>query len=297
VTADTAVGAAPARAALAGNPSDGYGGAVLAVTLSAYSARAQARLAARRSVQPSSAVIDATLDRFAREHAPRAATDDIRWSTTVPRGVGLGGSSAIVIAVLRALCALHKVTLEPPELAQLALAVEVEELGIAGGLQDRVAQAYGGLVFMDFAPASPRYEMLAPSLLPPLLLGWHGRWAGESGTVHAPLRDRFETGDQLVIEGMRQLAGLARGAREALVTGDAAAFARCVDGSFDQRQRMLALHPRHVDMVQSARAIGASVNYAGSGGAIIAVCRDDRHRDAVGRRLRGLGCDTTALRV
>jgi mevalonate kinase len=52
-----------------------------------------------------------------------------------------------------------------------------------------------------------------------------------------------------------------------------------------------------VDMVQSARAIGASVNYAGSGGAIIAVCRDDRHRDAVARRLRGLGCDTTALRV
>jgi len=32
----------------------------------------------------------------------------------------------------------------------LALAVETEDLGIAAGLQDRVAQAYQGLVFMDF---------------------------------------------------------------------------------------------------------------------------------------------------
>ena len=32
------------------------------------------------------------------------------------------------------------------------LSVEVKELGINAGLQDRVIQAYGGLVFMDFSP-------------------------------------------------------------------------------------------------------------------------------------------------
>ena len=62
----------------------------------------------------------------------------MRWRTSIPRGVGLGGSSAIVIAVLRALCALHGTELDPARMAELALAIETEDLAIAAGPQDRV---------------------------------------------------------------------------------------------------------------------------------------------------------------
>src|SRR5258705_12225860 len=41
----------PARAALAGNPSDGYGGRTLAVTLPAFAARAEVEPAARNDVE------------------------------------------------------------------------------------------------------------------------------------------------------------------------------------------------------------------------------------------------------
>ena len=239
-----ASGQAPARAALAGNPSDGYGGAVLAVTLPVYSARAQARAARALVVEPDSELVIATVGRFARELVPAAADTAVRWSTTIPRGVGLGGSSAIVIAVLRALCSLHGAALGRAELAELALAVEVEELGIAGGLQDRVTQAYADPgtsrrpepceVFMDFAPDSGGYEALDPSLLPPLLIGWRSDAAAASGTVHAPLRDRYQRGEPAVRNGMLELGTLARHARDALLRGDRAQLARCVDGSFDQ---------------------------------------------------------------
>src|SRR5512132_2136068 len=149
-----ASGKAFARAALAGNPSDGYGGAVLAACVPRLAARARATAADEPLSDPPSALVDATIARFA--HGPCA----VRWETTVPREVGLGGSSAIVTATVRALCALHGHALEPDELAEMVLAVEVEDLGIAAGPQDRYAQAHEGLVLMDFAGARPRVDHL-----------------------------------------------------------------------------------------------------------------------------------------
>ena len=161
-----ASGRALARAALAGNPSDGYGGAVLAVCVPGLAAHAEAQPAPVALSDPPSTLVDATVARFGR--GPCA----VRWTTAVPREVGLGGSSAIVTATVRALCALHGDVLAPDELAELVLAVEVDDLGIAAGPQDRYAQAHEGLVLMDFAGARPRVERLDPALLPPLYVAW-----------------------------------------------------------------------------------------------------------------------------
>src|SRR4051794_21033016 len=177
-----ASGRAFARAALAGNPSDGYGGsaprggpcrpAARAATPTAGSgapgrppsvpglaARATATAASEALSDPPSALVDATIARFGG--GPCA----VRWSTSVPREVGLGGSSAIVTATVRALCALHGRALAPAELAEMVLAVEADDLGIAAGPQDRYAQAHEGLVLMDFASARPRVQPLRPTLL------------------------------------------------------------------------------------------------------------------------------------
>jgi glucuronokinase len=292
-------GAAFARAALAGNPSDGYGGATLALTLPEHQAEVQASFDrhGQETVEPRSPLVTAALRRFMRELALRPQPTAVRWRTSIPQAVGLGGSSAIVIATLRALCELYSVDLPPAELARLALAVEVEDLGIAAGLQDRVAQAYGGLTFMDFAEAPPgqvggRYESLEPSLLPPLFVAWRADAATDSGSVHADLRARFERGEASVRRSMQELAELARLARAALLAGDEASFARCVDGSFDARRRMIALEQRHVEMIECARALGASANYTGSGGAIIGVCSDQTQRQAAIAALAAIGCAT-----
>jgi glucuronokinase len=232
--------------------------------------------------------------RFAAELDAAALATAVRWRTSVPRGVGLGGSSAIVIAVLRALCALHGIALDPAPMAELALAIEKDDLGIAAGLQDRVAQAYGGLVFMEFGGGGT-YERLAPALLPPLAVAWRADAAQDSGDVHAPLRTRLEAGDATAVAGMEELAELARAARAALIAGDHERLARAADESFDVRRRLLALDPRHVELVECARALGAGANYTGSGGAVVAVCRDQAHAGTVVRALAELGCGTLAL--
>ena len=285
---------APARAALAGNPSDGYGGAVLAVALERFAARASVRFAEHLTITPHSELIEATIRRFGRVHDSRALRTAVSWETTIPRSVGLGGSSAIIIATLRALCDLHGVSLGRVELARCALAVETEELGIAAGLQDRVAQSFGGLTFMEFAGAG-RFEALPADLLPPIVVAWRMETAGGSGTVHADLRERHARGEPGVIAAMDELAGCARAARDALIGGDHAAFARCVDSAYDARRRLMPLDPRHVEMVVCARAHDAAANYTGSGGAVVAVCRDGAHRDTVADALHRIGCECDVM--
>jgi galactokinase/mevalonate kinase-like predicted kinase len=236
---------------------------------------------------PPSELVQAAIRRFARLY-PAALQSRVRWQTTIPQGVGLGGSSAIVIATLRALCTRHRVSLSEPRLAAMALAVETEDLGIAAGLQDRVAQAYGGLTFMEFS--QERYERLDPALLPPLVVAWRTQTAEHSGRVHGDLRSRFERGEDGVRRGMAELADLARAARAALIAGDHETFSACVDGSFDVRAGMLALDPGHVEMIEAARRAGAAANYTGSGGAIVSVCRDEPHRARVRQALADAGC-------
>jgi hypothetical protein len=70
-------GLAFARAALAGNPSDAYGGAVLAFTIGNRHAEAVAAAAAGLSVGPPSALVEATVRRFARELQPAAISSAI----------------------------------------------------------------------------------------------------------------------------------------------------------------------------------------------------------------------------
>lgn len=286
-----AEGRACARTALVGNPADGYGGAMLAMELPALGARAIATGAGGGAITPESELIAATVARFARELEPEAASTDVAWETAIPRSVGLGGSSALVIAVARALCTVHGVALEPMALASFAHAVERVDLGIAGGRQDQVVQAYGGLVFMDFAEPDVRCQSLDPDLLPPLVVAWRPRTAEDSGIVHAGLRGRYEAGDPIVLDAMRALTGYARDARTALLAGDRVTFARCVDATFDARRRILGLDPHHAEMVEIARAAGATANYTGSGGAIVAVCESDTHRERVARALEAASCE------
>jgi glucuronokinase len=255
-------GSAHARAALAGNPSDGFGGAVLACCIGELRAWASAEHATEAKSDPPSALVDAAMARFGR--GPCA----VRWGTDVPREVGLGGSSAIVTAAVRALCALHGQALAAGELAEMVLAVEVEDLGIAAGPQDRYAQAHGGLLLMDFAGPEPRVERLDPALLPPLYLAWRTDAAETSHAVHGGLRERAAELDR-------------------------ASFAAALDASFDEREALLELDPRHVAMVHAAREAGASANYAGSGGAIVGTL-PAAGPEPVAQALTSLGCEVIA---
>ena len=278
-------GRAFARAALAGNPSDGYGGRTLAVVIREFAAEAVVRQAAETRFTG----LDDGGEPLLRASGPV----EIACTTTVPREVGLAGSSAIVIAALRALGA---GSLPPDELARMALAVENEDLGIAAGLQDRLVQAHEGLLFMDFGQGGG-VEVLDPSLLPPLYVAWRADAAAPSGRVHGDLRARWSQGDPELRAAMAKLASHARDARDALVARDVEAFAAAVDGSLDVRRRIMPVDERVLRMAAIARAHGACANSAGSGGAIVGALRDPDAWPALAAAFDSEGCQRTLTRI
>lgn len=264
-------GEAAARAALAGNPSDGFGGAVLAVTLAGWSARVDVAPARRDVVDPAAAapLVRAALARWRRRRGrdePVAAV--VR--TGIPRQAGLAGSSAIVVATLRALGAACEAPLGPGALAHEALAAEVDELGLAAGPQDRVVQSHGGLLLMDFADGW-RHERLPVERLPPLLVAHRRRPSRPSTATHRLLGGDHEALAPL----MGRLADTARRAAGALEKGDHATFGACLDASLDLRREAMPLDRAEEAGVLLARGHGAAANYAGSGGAVVATVPDD----------------------
>lgn len=62
-----------------------------------------------------------------------------------PKGAGLGGSSALLIAFIRTLCLLGRKKMSDMEMLRLAQNIEARHLGIPTGVQDYIAALNGGV--------------------------------------------------------------------------------------------------------------------------------------------------------
>lgn len=221
----------------------------------------------------------------------------LRYDTDIPRQVGLGGSSAIITAVFRALMRFYDVSIQREILPNLILAVETRDIGIRAGLQDRVCQVYEGLVYMDFDSSCMEtlghghYEPLDPRLLPPLYIAYRQDLSEISGIVHNDLHARWERGEPEVHEAMQTFAELAEQGKKCLLREDHRTLAELINRNFDTRARICRLDPRNVQMVELARSLGVCAKYAGSGGSIIGICSDPERFEALQREFARSGCN------
>ncbi|KAL0855896.1 hypothetical protein Bca101_061049 [Brassica carinata] len=205
----------------------------------------------------------------------------LSYDTNIPRQTGLSGSSAIVSAALSCLLDFYnvrhliKLQLRP----NLVLNAE-KELGIVAGLQDRVAQVYGGLVHMDFSKEHMDklghgiYTPMDISLLPPLHL-IYAENPSDSGKVHSRVRQRWLDGDELIIKSMEEVGNLAEEGRTAILEKDHPKLVEFMNRNFDLRRKMFGdecLGAMNIEMVEVARRVGAASKFTGSGGAVVVFC-------------------------
>ncbi len=294
----------PARVALAGNPSDGYGGRVVATTVPSMVATVRAEpatdfmigdvafadpddllgadLSEGSPVRAAAGLFVATLRTLLRDHHVQPCS--LSWETTIPRSVGLAGSSALVIASLRAITQLNDLAIADEQLPLLAQQVEADELGIACGLQDRVVQTFGGTLSMGF-PSERDYTYFSVEVTKPLELFvlWDTSAAEPSQVVHGDLRRRFEGGDPAVTAGMARLRDFANEATAALTSGDIEALEAAMRSSYERRAMMCDLSPSHVRLIDIADQAGCGANYTGSGGAVVGAISTDPEAGAIQR--------------
>lgn len=300
------------RAALIGNPSDGYYGKTIAFLFSNFSAGITLFQTPELEIQPEKLdltkfnsieelVNDVSLHGYYGGMRLLKATVKvfydyckecnikldkrnftIRYHSTIPHRLGLAGSSAIITAGMKALMSFYGVAIPKPLLANLVLAVETEELKIGAGLQDRVAQVYETPVFMDFdkkymdKQGFGKYIPIEAKRFPPMYIAFRTDQSSGSEVVHNDLRARYNYKEPDVINAMKEWAGLAEKVRECLESGTLCDLPNHINRNFDLRNSILTISKENIEMVETARSIGASAKFTGSGGAIIGSYTDEK---------------------
>lgn len=298
------------RAGLIGNPSDGYFGKTIAFTFRNFSANIELWESPELELLPSRRdhsvfkglkelhhdvrlhgyyggfrLLKAAAKAFYEYCLERGIGLDeknytMRYRSDIPNRVGLAGSSALITACIRALMSFYGVSISRHSLANLVLKVENLELSIPAGLQDRVAQSYQGLVYMDFDRnlmedrGYGHYEMLDPSLLPPVFVAYREDLSEGTEVYHNDLRTRWQRGEPDVLDAIRFWADLTVTFRKAMETGDLTAMHRAINANFDKRASLYDVGDGNRDMIETARRTGASAKFAGSGGAIVGIYDD-----------------------
>jgi len=300
-----------ARAGLLGNPSDGYFGKTIAFVMSNFRARVLLYPSGRLEIKLSKADLPVfeNLDDLYRTTRWRGYYGGIRiiqalivrlidychengieledrnftleYESNVPQRLGMGGSSAIITAALRALCQYYNLDIPLPIQANLVLETETRELDVPAGLQDRVVQGYQGLVYMDFsrslmdARGYGEYERLDPALMPNVYVAYRTSLSEGTEVFHSNLGERWRRGDPQVVEAMKTWAGYAAEGRECLLRRDYQRLGELINANFNLRASIYRIDQGNLEMVQTARKAGASSNFAGSGGAIVGTYTDD----------------------
>lgn len=299
------------RAAVIGNPSDGYFGKTIAFLFSNFKATVQLYHTPELEIQPQG--LDITKFNSIRELVENVNLSGyyggirllkatvkvfydycqecniqldrrnftIRYHSNIPVRLGLAGSSAIITACMKALISFYGIAIPKPIQANLVLSVENKELGIAAGLQDRVAQAYEQPVFMNFEKkimdkqGFGNYEVLDASKFPKMYIAFRKNLSEGTEVLHNNLRARFNIGEQKVLDAMKTWAGYTVQFKKAMESGDYHTLHELMNANFDLRRSLVPITKGNIEMVEAARSVGASAKFTGSGGAIIGTYKDE----------------------
>lgn len=236
--------------------------------------------------------------------ALRSSGFDLFLHTNAPPGSGLGSSSAVVVCVVGVVAEHCGLDLSTYEVAELAVLLEREDLGIAGGLQDQYAAAFGGFNFMEFSGdevlVNPLRvaESTVRELEHNMLLAYTGR-TRFSDHIIEDQTSRYESGDHDAVEGLRAQRDLAVAMKRLLLRGEVNDFGIMLGEAWLQKRRIsprisTPLIDDAYEVAMANGALGGKVTGAGGGGYMLFCCEFER-RHLVADQLLKLGLTVSEL--
>jgi D-glycero-alpha-D-manno-heptose-7-phosphate kinase len=232
---------------------------------------------------------------------PKDVRLEVRLYSPVPAGISTGTSAAVCVALLGALNALQPERRSWKELARLAHRVETDYLGQQSGIQDQIAAAHGGISYIRM-PRYPESDVTAVRVGPALWSELERRlclvYLGKphrSSSMHERVIAELEScGPQLA--RIRELAAIARQARDELRRGDLESYGRSMIRNNEcQRALYAGLIAREADLVVKVakryKASGWKVNGAGGRGGSMTILAngEDELRRRMIKKINGMG--------
>jgi D-glycero-alpha-D-manno-heptose-7-phosphate kinase len=216
-----------------------------------------------------------------------------------PAGSGLGSSSTLVVAMIRAFVELLNLALDDYAIAQLAFKIERVDCGLQGGRQDQYSATFGGFNFMEFyenerAVINPlRVKNWILCELEASIVLYFTGVSRESAHIIADQSNNIKLGS---VEALNAMHGIKREAlkmKECLLRGD---FAGLVDsmqlGWANKKRSAKTVSNLQIDAVYDAAiksgALAGKVSGAGGGGFMWFFVPTEKRMDVV-RTLNNFG--------
>lgn len=190
----------------------------------------------------------------------------------VPRGMGLGGSAALAVAIVRALDLHFKLGLNNEEVNRLAYLSEEVAHGSPSGIDNTLATFGKPLVYRKDNP--PMVELLnipQPMSLVVGMTGTQGLTAKTVGAVRAA-RERMPKAYEKIFDDIDSLALQAVTAIQENRLDSLGELMNINQGLLNALQVSTPELERLVNIARVAGALGAKLTGGGGGGAIVALC-------------------------
>lgn len=203
-------------------------------------------------------------------------------ASQIPPGTGLGSSSTVAVATIKALTSLLGLGLSKHEIAELASYIEIEKLGMPIGKQDQFAAAFGGVNTLHFSADGVEVEpvRLQPETIERLerniLLFFTGA-ARESARVLVEQNRSTQANDPQVVASLHALKQIAADVRRCFQRGDLDTFGEILHASWLHKKRLAsgvstAQIDAWYDAARRAGALGGKITGAGGGGFLMLYC-------------------------
>lgn len=212
-----------------------------------------------------------------------------------PAGSGLGSSSTMVVAMLKAYMEWLNLPLGEYDMAALAYQVEREDLKLSGGRQDQYAATFGGFNYMEF------YAQGRVIVNPLRLKNWIKNELESSLVLYytGTSRDSAKIIDEQVrcqsseecLDGMHELKRQASLMKESILKGDFDGFADCLRAGWEAKKKTSSIISNSkIDQIyryiMENGGKAAKISGAGGGGFMMIVC-DPKRRFELVKKLEG----------
>jgi D-glycero-alpha-D-manno-heptose-7-phosphate kinase len=227
-------------------------------------------------------------------------------ASEIPPGTGLGSSSSVAVALVKALATLCQRRASKQEIAELASYIEIVKEGRPIGLQDQFAASFGGLNWIEFRPEGTTVTPIHLSLplrdqLERSLMLFYTGASRDAATILESQSRASSDQNSPVTNNLHGIKDDAIAMRDAMESGRLREVGEILHRSW-QRKKNLApgVSNERLDRLYQtaldAGAIGGKITGAGGGGFLLLYCEPER-QEYVTRALHRFGLARLAFHL
>lgn len=231
-------------------------------------------------------------NRLVKDYIKKPLSFTLTTYVDAPPGSGLGSSSTLVVAIIKAFCEWQNIPLTEYEIAHLAWSIEREDLKMAGGLQDQYTAVFGGLNFMEFSNNKQVFvntlrikQEYLNELEFNLLLYYLGTSRLSSNIIASQVKN-MESKQTVALEALHKLKENSIKMKEAILRGEISKMGELLTEGWEFKKATSSDITNRVineiyDTALTAGATGGKISGAGGGGFFMFYCPANTRYDVI----------------